>query len=302
MENVLKVLSVCAVNESPSTLQGFIMNDIRELTPSGSMINGALTSFGTVLTWQPLFMVKNSIMTGAGLPALKSLYRGYPINACCDISNQSVAFFSNNYFATVIMKSKPLSPMEQILGGLFSGMSASPLLCLCDRIMVVQQLHKGDPVTQKMFTINQVIREILKVEGAKGFMRGFTPTVMRESTNAACFFGLQKSIKLETEKWIEDKSTASTVAYLISGLVSGVFTTPSDLVKTNMQKTIGDKSSVVEVVTGLIQKSNHGAVRALFRGCLARSGMMGCLMGTMGPLSAKIQPLLPDVLFKDKTA
>ena len=278
------------------------MDNIRELTLKGSMLNGALSSIGTITMWQPLFMIKNSIMTGAGFPAVRSLYRGYSINACCDMTNQSVAFFSNNLFTTVIMKSKPLSSGEQILGGLFSGMMASPLLCFCDRIMVVQQLHAGDPVTKQPFTINQVIQKILKVEGARGFMRGFLPTVMRESTNAACFFGLQKTIKAETEKMIEDKKTASVVAYLISGLFSGVLTTPSDLIKTNMQKTIGDFRSVTEMTKSLIKESKSGTVRALFKGCMARSLMMGCLMATMGPLSSKTPALLPECLFKDSKA
>ena len=276
------------------------MTTSHDLTLTGSTVNGTLSSFCTVLTCQPLSMVKNSIMTGKGLPGLnRGLYRGYPVNACCDMINQSIGFLANNFFAKVIMQSKPLTPGEHDLGGVFSGMVPAPLYSFCERIMIVQQVNKENPVTKKAYTIAQVVREILRLEGAKGIVRGLIPTIMRESTNFACFFGLQKSIQSETEKWIKNKHAAASVAFLISGCFAGMVTTPADLIKTNMQATLGDPSSFLKVANKLIKQNGRGAM-GLFHGCLPRTMMIGSLMTTMGFFSSNIPRILPESLHTKK--
>ncbi len=275
------------------------MTTIADLTPTGALLTGTFASFGTTLGWQPLFMIKNSIMTGKGLPQMnpKNLYRGYPINACCDMTNQSVAFFANNFFNNILLAGREQTSMEKLFGGFFSGMMAAPLLCICDRIMIVQQLN-NDPITKKALALQETIKKIHQQEGFKGFFRGLAPTGMRESINAACFFGLQKVLKPQIERLIESKETASSISFLVSGLVAGTLTTPADLIKTNMQSTIGCKKNMLAVTKELINSSQHNVIRALFKGCLARTGMMGCLLLTLGTISNNLPNYLPNSLKK----
>ncbi len=250
------------------------MNNSRDLTLTGSMINGALSSFCTISCCHPLYTIKNFRQAGKGFPR-------------------------PNFFATVIMQSKPLTTKERIIGGLASGIVASPFLCICDRVVAVQQLQPKDPITKKTLTITQTVRKVLDKEGPKGLVRGLTPTTIRGSINFGCFFGLQESIQLELEKKIESKKLSRYMSFSILGCFAGVINTPVDLIKTNMQATIGDSSSSFEVANKVIKKIGRGPV-GLFRGWQPRIALMGTLMPTMAFFSDNVSKALPDSLRANK--
>ncbi len=274
------------------------MTTSRDLTLTGSLINGAASSFCTITLCQSLYTIKNFRQAGKGFPSPNMLYTGYIANLCSDGTNQSVALFSNKYFATVIMGSKPLTPVERLIGGIGSGITAAPFLCICDRIVAVQQLHLKEG--GKPLTITQAVRTILDAEGPKGLWRGLTPTTVRGAINFSCFFGLQKPIQEEVEKRVENKKLARYMSFSILGCSAGVVNTPVDLIKTNMQKTIGVSISSFEVANQIIKESGRRPIAALSKGWQPRIFLMGTLMPTMAFFSDNIPKMLPGPLYTNK--
>jgi hypothetical protein len=107
-----------------------ISSDTPRLNTVGHFVSGALTSFCNISVCHPLFTLKTFAMAGRGLPKPSQLYAGYKVNLGCDISNQAVAFGAYGIFQQVIMNHKELSPFEDLLGGLFAGTTAAPLLSM----------------------------------------------------------------------------------------------------------------------------------------------------------------------------
>ncbi|MFI0435079.1 MAG: MC/SLC25 family protein [Parachlamydiaceae bacterium] len=276
------------------------MSNKVELTAVGSTINGSLSSLATISLCQPLFMLKNSLMTGRGLPRFNfTLYNGYFVNVICDQTNQPLAFTINNIYSTRILEGKTPTLIESILGGCISGTLISPLNSFCERIMIVQQLHP-DPQTNKALSIEQVIQKIYRIEGVKGFVKGVVPTMIRESTNAACFFGVQKILAKEFEDVFENKEKASSLAFITAGLCAGFFTFPSDLIKTILQSNLDGKEnhSFKRIRAELIKQEGSNLMKHLIKGCMARTLLMGCLLGNLGFASTQIPKYLPEMFHK----
>jgi hypothetical protein len=276
------------------------MSTIADLNPIGALITGSLSSFCTITATQPIAMVKNCLMTGKGLPPLsRQLYRGYLINALCDQTNQPLAFVVNNIYYQQILHGKTATMEERILGGFLSGMLVSPLLSLCERVMIIQQLHP-DPITKKSLAIGQVMKKIYSIEGRKGFTKGVIPTIGREGINATCFFGLQPLLAEKLDALVENKEKASTIAFIASGAIAGALSTPFDLIKTITQSQLdGARGSYFKKVKAILVEE-HGANLTVWlaKSCFSRTLFIGSGLGMLGFSSTFIPKLLPEAFHK----
>lgn len=280
------------------------MSTIADLNPIGALLTGSLSSFCTITVNQPISMLKNCWMTGKGLPSLsRQLYRGYPINVLCDQTNQPLAFVVNNVFYQQILQGKSATMGERIFGGFLSGALVSPLLSLCERVMIIQQLHP-DPTTKKSLLVTQVIKKICIIEGKKGLLKGIIPTVGREGINATCFFGIQPILAEKLDAFIGNKERASTIAFIASGAIAGALSTPFDLIKTITQSQLdGTKGSYFKKVKAILIKE-HGANLSLWftKSCFARTFFISSGLGTLGLASTYIPKFLPKAFYKDQGA
>lgn len=249
-----------------------------------SGVTGAVSSLGTISVCHPLFTIKTRLMSKLPFPRYHQIYKGYHANLMCDMSYQVVAFLGFTYFSKKIMENKPLSPKEQFLGGIFAGIVAAPLLSVLERIMILQQVHEG---LQHSGSTKQVINSIVRSEGRAGLFRGLTSTILRESISGACFFGLSQCLYSKISKVFDNATLAQSLAYQLSGAISGVLSSPFDLIKTRMQNHIGPNE-------GLKQCIKEIGVRNLFVGSLARSCTISSTMMAMGFFSNKIQKIMPQ--------
>lgn len=286
------------------------MIDTGKLTSYGVAANAATCSILTITAWQSLFTVKTFVMAGKGLPpfTMGVLYRGYGANLTCDNSNQVVALVANKFFSETIMNSKPLSPLESCLGGMFSGAASGPILSFLERVMILTQLREENSSVKGFRITSQIVKNVWDKEGIRGFGRGIPITASRESINYGCFFGLKNILQRQAEKRIEDKKTASLVSYLGAGVLAGALTTPLDLIKTRMQKEVGGRVTFLNTVSQIVKEGSIAAsgslrisaIRNLFQGCIARSLVAGATMATFGPLTEALPAFFPGFL-KEKT-
>lgn len=271
------------------------MTTITDLTPLGATITGSLSSICAVSTCQPLIMVKNRLMAGMKLPPIgRVYYRGYPVTITCDQANQPLNFTINNLFSSLILKGKTPSTEDKIISGFLSGTAASILVTPCERVMILQQCGTD-------LSIKQVFSQIYKIEGARGFFKGYLPTTGREVVSATCFFGLQKDLKKMFSQYISDENHASRTAYFVSGLVAGFFTTPIDLIKTLAQRDLNSDPRYFKYVkSSFIKEHGKDYIPFLAKSFISRSVFLGCLLGALGTASTFIPQHLPQILHKGK--
>lgn len=278
------------------------------LTAQGSIVHGVLSSLATISVCHPLFTIKTRQMIkklsppekefiGPSFPpeeklSVKVLYRGYAANQFCDITYVAVAYFANNFFKHTIMKDKPLTTGELFLGGIFSGIMASPLQAILERVMVVQQAAK------ESMTAQEAIVSICKHGGPMGMLRGITPTVLRESINCSSLFALSKTIEPVVVKAFGGSEKVSPVAYLVSGLIAGFLTTPFDRCKTLMQEDVKGAISM-RMAYKIVLAEGY---RALFRGATARMATIGATTASLGFLGKVLPPCLPSSLHSDRNS
>ena len=276
-----------------------------DLNPMGALCVGSLSSLCAVSIWQPASAIKNHLMTGKGFPRLSlALYRGLSINILCDQTNQPLAFAINQIYYQYILQGRETTMGEKIMGGFISGTLVSPLLSLCERIMIIQQLQEN-PITKEGLSITQVIKKIKEIEGMRGFTKGVSLTIGREGINATCFFGIQKSLTSLFTDLLGDKEQASAIAFIISGTLAGALTTPFDLSKTIIQSDL-DKTRgnyLQKIKASLLKESGSSvsaAVVQVAKSCLARMLLMSGLLGTLGIASTYIPKCLPKIFFKQE--
>jgi len=142
----------------------------------------------------------------------------------------------------------------------------------------------------------QVIRSIWNTEGPAGFMRGLLPTILRESTNSACFFGLSKIVRTPISRVVPDEKIANTFSYLVAGVTAGFLTSPFDLVKTLAQKDITSRPKPLWMLLQHAVNENKGLVfQTVYKGAFSRVILIGSTMTGMGCFSERIPHHLPSI-------
>ena len=125
--------------------------------------------------------------------------------------------------------------------------------------------------------------------------------MIRESINITCFFGFQKIIAKEFEHVFENKENASSTAFITSGLIAGLLTAPTDLIKTNIQAKLDSEShyTLKRIKAELIKEHGKELKMLFLKSSVARMLFMGCLLGTLGTTSTMIPNFLPPILYKN---
>lgn len=263
------------------------------LSPSGYLLTGVISSCVNISVWHPLFTVKTTLMASGKIPKINNLYKGYSANLSCDIANQGVNFYVFGLYSNIVAKNQPLTQMEKFWGGIISGAASSVLLGSLERIMIIQQVQPKNKLS-----IAHTFKLIIEKESYFGLFRGLTPTIMRESINSSCFFGFSNFIFPKIQRVTEDEKKSSILSYFAAGTLAGGLTTPFDLIKTRMQKDLMSKSSVTQICKDIFKNERKTIFKNLFESALARTALIGCTMATFGVLSEGVSGLLPKCFQK----
>lgn len=267
--------------------------EIKNLTTFGAILNGGVASFCNISITHPLFTLKTRRMSPGALPPLKqSLYYGYSANLCCDMSCQIVNFIAFNFFSTSIMKSKELTDKERCVGGLFSGFLATPLVSSFERVMILKQQGLVDPLTKKRFDNRGIVSYILKIEGLRGLVKGFTPTCGRECVNSVCFFGLQKILEKKIKVVTGNDEVSIGLSFFTAGALSGGITAHFDLAKTRMQLALGENMSYMKTIKKIIREEGVSTLMTL--GAKERMVTIAFTSFVLGPISIFVREILPN--------
>jgi hypothetical protein len=165
---------------------------------------------------------------------------------------------------------------QAFIAGGFAGMVGAILVAPSDLIKLQSQVNEGVGKDRK--TPMDIIKEIYQREGRKGFTRGFTAALLRDTPGLGMFFGVYNLVKNMFRR--EDGSISGfgqIVAGGTSGIGSWIISYPFDVIKTRMQVS-SEYSGLWHCARDAYRMEGH---RVFFR------GMAPCLVGAF-PINAII--------------
>lgn len=267
----------------------------KTLTKFGYFINGACSSSAMILCLQPIVTTKTFLMSGKGFPPIWKLYRGLTPSLSSIVPLQSISFFIqgalvNRYFDG---NRENLTSNQKIILGLSSGASTSVLATCFDRVMIQQQLNGGGPL--------DTIRRIIKYCGLRGLIKGYFPTLIRESFFSMTLFGLSDIFVDGFENLMFNKSKkhetySSLCGRIAAGMIAGILTTPIDVIKTRMQGDLENKYSASRQTISMLIKSE--GPRSLIKGIWIRMGMISSAIVIMGYAKEYFPTLFPESFYE----
>eukprot|EP00656_Telonema_subtile_P038689 TRINITY_DN4390_c0_g4_i1.p1 TRINITY_DN4390_c0_g4~~TRINITY_DN4390_c0_g4_i1.p1 ORF type:complete len:641 (-),score=132.66 TRINITY_DN4390_c0_g4_i1:141-2063(-) len=235
-------------------------------------VGGAAGVVETLIT-QPLVYVKNTLQYKQPIsysPAV--MYRGVAINAGSIGPISAVQWAANGAFVQAYQKfqaTDSLSAGVKVGLAALSGMVSTFLVSPCELVMISQQRLGG--------TMLGEARNIWGAHGMAGLLRGFTPTLVRETGWTTCFLGLAPVLKdvLQDDSrfFCANDVAASAAASMVAGQVAAVVTQPADTIKTRMQADRGISGPMTYKSTLGASKLlfQEGGMGIFFKGLFARS-------------------------------
>ncbi|XP_050526723.1 mitochondrial ornithine transporter 1-like isoform X1 [Daktulosphaira vitifoliae] len=135
-----------------------------------------------------------------------------------------------------------LNYLQNAAAGGMASVLTSLVLCPTELVKIRMQADYG--VNKK--SAAKVIRETFKTDGFKGFLRGLSFTLARESIGNTVFFGTYEWCREFLKPKGQSKEGCSVFATMISGSVAGVANWvavyPFDVIKSKLQSTTGKVS------------------------------------------------------------
>ncbi|MCF7853092.1 MAG: MC/SLC25 family protein [Simkaniaceae bacterium] len=242
-----------------------------KLTSLGHFVNGVLANTTSVLLMQPGFTLKTFMMCGKGLPPIRSLYNGTAVNVISGGPAEGIAFLAHFVACSFFRnnsKSGELSDGGNLAASIIGGALGALAIAPCERVMIQQQLNPG--------SILQVMRPIINKEGlARAIFRGVSPTAFRDAGCNCAVFGLNDMAVRELRPFISNKEQRELIASVSVGFIVGALTTPFDLLKTDMQASIGKKTSMLQTARKIYAKEG---LRAFSKGAVSRALLVAGLV------------------------
>lgn len=155
---------------------------------------------------------------------------------------------------------------HRFLAGTASGVALVIVGHPLDTIKVRMQLSSGATPP----SLVQVVRDIARTQGIRGFYRGFVPPVLFTGGINTVLWGLQFTFTdmMESAGVGGGPTTRAMLAAIPSGLLVSVLVTPIEGLKTRMQAASGSdgmrRASTISVLNHTL--TQEGGLRGLFRG------------------------------------
>jgi hypothetical protein len=268
----------------------------------GHVTNGMTASLAMLGFMQPVFTVKTHVMDegcfkrgvvkifqdmhGKSLPfKVRYLNRGFIPNVSSTLPAQAITFGSYHALEQYVFSKEYMGTDEgKLSGGLMSGAISSPVTAAFDRVMIIQQKEGGSSL--------EVSKKIVATEGYRGLVKGLLPTLAREAKFSGGLFALTPIFNQALQRWQEDTEDRSGMTSLGAGIVTGVITTPWDLVKTKMQ---ADRKGLYSSFVGTVRKVVQvEGVSGLFSGGAVRGVLIGGCMFVMNLSKESVPQYFPN--------
>lgn len=166
------------------------------------------------------------------------------------------------------------SPINTYMAGVAGGVLQCIALVPCEVIKCTLQTQslksssKNNIPTSELRRTIDCIKNIYKVDGLRGYYRGFSATLTREAPAIGLYFFIYKFVKdwlTKLQNLTKANSAAIMLAGGFAGAVSWTAVYPCDVIKTNLQSTAvpGAPASMVGMAQYLYKK--HG-MKVFYRG------------------------------------
>ena len=248
---------------------------------------GAGATFTTLSLFYPFDLIKTHQQMDSGAKqmtiirnifqqhGMRGLYRGFGISLLGAITTENMYMTTYEMANQNYMKHTDNVFKRQFFSGLTADVVANTLVVPFDvisqRLMMTSSLEtKG-----KANALN-IIKDIMKKEGLRGFYRGYVPTMLKYAPESALwwalygtfrevYFSVDSVRKASKEHLTRHQLISSGIAGLLSGITCAVVFNPLDVVKTRIQ-TMEKKSTMKEVISHLYH--SEGLLKGFSKGII----------------------------------
>lgn len=229
----------------------------------------------------PLWTLKTLIQQKKPLTlSWRVLYRGVASHAASSIpldtiqTTASRIFYEHPYF-----KSIP-NVRRRLLGGCFGGCFGALISSPAEMIMT-RQLDKG-------ISVQNACKDLWSEGRVKRFYAGIGSTLVRDSLFCCGFFSGVPILRDRFERQGFHTGLASVIGGIFSGIITAIISQPFDTIKTVIQSS-PDNLSTLSVGRQILIKDGF---RGLFSGLTLRVGRVASGILILGVLNDKLESLL----------
>lgn len=245
-----------------------------------SLISGGVAGVAVDTSLFPLDTLKTRLQTKEGFwksGGFRNIYAGLgpaaagsaPTAAAFFLSYEGVKMMIDSY-----LKKNPNARFHDYRIHMIAASIGEINACLI-RVPVENVKQRRQAQSVKHNSSLTVIKDIFKLEGVKGFYRGYSTTVMREIPFSLIQFPIWEKLKKvwKNHQGTEIEAWQSAVCGSFSGAVSAVLTTPLDVAKTRIMlakfgSDMATKQSISYALHTVMQKRGF---KGLYAGVVPRT-------------------------------
>lgn len=201
----------------------------------------------------------NLVKKDIKLNGITTIYKGLAPQLITSIPRTSIRFTSFNYFNKLFNNQNKTNIPITFSAGLFAGMMESITIYTPSEVIKVQAIKNSN------LKSSQIIKNIYKNNGLKGFYQGLLPTIYRQSTTQGFSF-LGNTISKKYYINYFDSSIASLLAGITGGAFAVYVNNPLDVIKTTSQS-YNKNVKISKIINNIYQDNG---IKGFYKGSLFR--------------------------------
>ena len=160
-------------------------------------------------------------------------YRGYSALLLFSVPKNYVRFGTYAYVQSNVLKEK--SKTNNFLCGLCAGAAESTFVVTPQETIKTKLIHDKLSPNPQYKNLFDGISKIVKSQGIGGLYKGYTATLIKQSTNQGVRFLVFDETQKNLQHIIKTKVVCDFLSGAFAGFCSTMFNNPVDVIKTNMQ-------------------------------------------------------------------
>lgn len=230
----------------------------------------------------------------------RGLYQGMPSLLFFAVPKNASRFFayesSKNW---IVPPGKKPSALQSVQCGLIAGATEATLVVTPQETLKVKLVHDAikPPAERTYRGFFHGVKTIVQNEGLAGTYKGWTSTVLKQSTNQAMRFLVYNSMRPYIASATEDPSDLPWYKTMVCGGVAGAVSvfgnTPIDVIKTRMQGLEAHKyKSTLDCARQILAKEGP---KGFYKGTTARLGRVVADVALVFTIYEQVVKMLDDV-------